>query len=113
MSPESEANGSAPAARHVACSRVHVPWLQSVRRFAGAVAAAAGVTHTSGCYAHVSPQPDYVEASAPPVAYGSAPTYYYDGRPVYYVEGRWYARDGDHWRYYRNEPPTLYRRRLH
>ena len=67
----------------------------------------------TGCYAGVTTEPAYVETSAPPPAYETAPSYYYEGHPVYYVDGHWYARDHDHWRYYREEPPTLYRRRVH
>jgi hypothetical protein len=36
----------------------------------------------------------------------------FEGHAAYWYGGRWYYRDGNAWRYYRNEPPVLRDRRM-
>jgi hypothetical protein len=60
-----------------------------------------------------SAQDAFIEVEAPPVRYESAPRARYRGDPVYYNDGRWYARRGDRWGYYREEPRELVRYRHH
>ena len=75
------------------------------------LAAAALVALGGGCYAEAGAEPEYVEATAPPVDVDIAPHYEYGGRTVYYVNDHWYTRDRGRWVYYRNEPQPLYRQR--
>lgn len=60
-----------------------------------------------------SAQDAFIEVEAPPARYEAAPHARYRGDPVYYSEGRWYARHGDRWGYYREEPRELVRYRHH
>lgn len=62
-----------------------------------------------GCAVHA--RPATVEVTGAPVVVDTYPAEYYDGHRVYYYGDRWYYRDGAAWRYYRQEPPELYRRR--
>lgn len=60
---------------------------------------------------HGAPPP-YVEVPAPPVPNIYVyPSTMYAGRPVYLYDNRWYYREGERWRYYRNEPPPLMQQR--
>jgi hypothetical protein len=78
-----------------------------------ALGAAAIMALAGGCYAEAGAEPEYVETTAPAVDIAVAPHYEYEGRTVYYANDRWYARDRDRWVYYRKEPQTLYRQRVH
>lgn len=64
------------------------------------------------CYAEATPDAMYVDASAPGVDITTYPHEDYQGQTVYWVNNRWYARSGDRWHYYRNEPAELHRRRV-
>jgi len=60
---------------------------------------------------HAVPPP-YVEIPAPPVPNIQLyPSTVYAGRPVYLYDNRWYYREGQRWRYYRQEPPPLIQER--
>jgi hypothetical protein len=78
---------------------------------ASALGAATLMALASGCYADAGAEPEYVEASAPPVDVAVAPHYDYEGRRVYYSNDHWYARDRGRWVYYRHEPQSLYQQR--
>jgi hypothetical protein len=78
-----------------------------------ALGAAALMALAGGCYAEAGAEPEYVETTAAPVDVAVAPHYEYEGRTVYYANDHWYARDRNRWVYYRNEPPVLYRQRVH
>jgi hypothetical protein len=63
------------------------------------------------CYAEATPDAVYVDTAAPGVDITTYPHEEYQGQTVYWVNDRWYARSGDRWHYYRNEPAELRRRR--
>src|SRR5580698_4891279 len=72
--------------------------------YVGAVAASVA---TAGAQISVSigfPTPEFIATSEPVV---------YAGHAAYFFGGRWYYRDGNAWRYYRNEPPELRDHRMH
>jgi hypothetical protein len=54
-----------------------------------------------------------VRIGPPPAEYiATTPPVYYEGRPCYYYDGYWrYRDDRGAWRYYTQEPQTLYQRR--
>jgi hypothetical protein len=52
-------------------------------------------------------------AAPPPAFIATATPEYFGGRACYFFNGAWHYRDGDHWNYYRSEPPFLRERRSH
>jgi len=99
-----------------------VPKLSKVLRsraaFASAAALAAGFILT-GCTAQgetarpavVTNDDAAVEVQTVPADVYTYPRSEYRGRTVYLVNGRWYYPHGQHWYYYRAEPPELVRHR--
>jgi hypothetical protein len=73
------------------------------------VIAALGLT---GCYAHASTEPVWVEADYTPARIEAYPHTVYEGRVVYLVNDHWYTRERGRWVYYRVEPEPLYRQRV-
>lgn len=73
----------------------------------------------SACYATVEPTPvgtvqvtsGYIPLPAPVVTIETSPWVDYQGHRNYYYGGRWYYRDRNEWRYYRDEPHYLQQQR--
>jgi hypothetical protein len=66
---------------------------------AGSKAALAQIEVTIGF-----PTPEIIATTEPVV---------FEGHAAYWFGGRWYYRDGNRWRYYRDEPVFLRDRRMH
>lgn len=66
----------------------------------------------TGCYAHATAEPLWVEADYTPARIDVYPHTVYEGRVVYLVNDHWYTRERGRWVYYRVEPAPLYRQRM-
>ncbi len=59
-----------------------------------------------------APAPSYYVDTEAPIGIEAAPQVFYEGRPTYYYQDHWYYRDGQQWRYYRDEPSGLAEHRV-
>lgn len=85
---------------------------QSTLARVAALVLALGAFPLTGCYAHATTDPVWVEAEYTPVNVEVYPRTVYNGRTVYLVRDHWYTRERGRWVYYRSEPPALHRQRL-
>jgi hypothetical protein len=77
-----------------------------------ALGAAACTAEVRTAHPVVTAEEDVVVAPQPVNVY-AYPHTVYRGATVYYVDGHWYHQRGQHWAYYRHEPPDLVRHRNH
>lgn len=88
------------------------PKSQKLRRIGQRLLLAAALAAPSiGAASVATAQEAWIEIDTAPRHYDEGPHTVYRGEPVYWVDGRWYARHGQRWVYYRDEPRELVRYR--
>jgi hypothetical protein len=78
-------------------------FLSSPRRWLYAIVTALTLMAPAAAMAQVE-----FSVGFPPFGFvATTPPIYYEGRPHYWYHNRWWYRDGDNWRYYREDPYYL------